>query len=208
VVSPLLGYQIAWDSVSRRISEDRRRGAFLGLDIVGAHQSLGSDVTLYGLVSQAKYFLPLGRLASGRFTWAQFWRGGITEARNQPVPLGDRFRLGGEFSVRGYPTNSLGPQSPEGVATGGELLFIVNQELHALLLRTENAGTVSALVFFDAGNAWQSRDSLDYKLFKSVGVGARYNSPVGPLRLDVALPLDRRPDDPTYKIYVGFGSVF
>ena len=45
-------------------------------------------------------------------------------------------------------------------------------------------------------------------LFESVGVGARYHPPVGPLRLDYAVPLDRRPDDPSYKLYFGFGSVF
>ena len=165
-------------------------------------------MTLYGIVSQAKYFLPLGKFAAGRFTWAQFWRAGITEAVDQPVPLVDRFRVGGEFSVRGYPTNSLGPLTPEGDPLGGELLFVVNQELHALLLRTRSAGSVSALAFFDAGNVWLNRDNLGGGLFKSVGVGARYNSPFGPLRLDVAMPLDRRPDDPTYKIYLGFGSVF
>ena len=87
-------------------------------------------------------------------------------------------------------------------------LFIVNQEVHALLLRTERYGSVSALGFFDAGNTWANRESVGGGLFKSVGVGARYNSPFGPLRLDVGFPLDRRPDDPNYKVYLGFGSVF
>ena len=208
VVSPLLGWQFAFDSLSRRIGEDRRQGLFLGVDLLGSHEALGSDVTLFGVVSQAKYFLPLGRSRSGRLTWAQFWRGGINEAVDQSVPLLDRFRVGGEFSVRGYPTNSLGPQGPDGLPLGGELLFVVNQELHALLLRTERAGTVSALAFFDAGNVWLNRDSLGGGLFKSVGVGARYNSPFGPLRLDFAVPLDRRPDDPDYTVHFGFGSVF
>ena len=53
-----------------------------------------------------------------------------------------------------------------------------------------------------------NRDSLGGGLFKSVGVGARYMSPVGPFRLDIGFPLDRRPDDPSHKIYFGFGSVF
>ena len=38
------------------------------------------------------------------------------------------------------------------------MLFVVNQEIHALILRTENAGSVSALAFFDAGNVWLNRD--------------------------------------------------
>ena len=165
-------------------------------------------MTTLGVVSQLKYFWPLGKPNSGRFTWAQFWRGGVTEAKDGPVPLVDRFRVGGEFSVRGYPTNSLGPLDESGNALGGEVLFVVNQEIHAQLLRTETFGTVAALAFFDAGNVWLNRDSLGGGLFKSVGVGARYLSPVGPLRLDIGVPLDPRPDDPEYKIYFGFGSVF
>jgi outer membrane protein assembly factor BamA len=207
VISPLLGWQVAFDGLSRRIGEQRRRGVFVGIDLLGSHEELGSDVTSLKLVGQLKYFMPVGP-ETGRFTWAQFWRGGISEAKNQDVPFVDRFRLGGEFSVRGYPTNSLGPTDENGVPLGGEVLFIVNQEVHALLLRTESLGSVSGLAFFDAGNVWQDRDSVSGDLFKSVGLGARYLSPFGPLRLDFAVPLDRRPDDPEYKLYFGFGSVF
>jgi len=208
VISPLLGWQIAYDALSRRIGEGRRQGVFVGVDLLGSLEEMGSDVTSLGLVGQVKYFLPLGPAESGRFTWAQFWRGGLNEAQDEPVPFVDRYRVGGEFSVRGYPTNSLGPLGPDGVPLGGELLFVVNQEIHAQLLRTERAGSVSALAFFDAGNVWANRDTLSTELFKSVGVGARYLSPFGPFRLDFAVPLDRRPDDPDYKFYLGFGSVF
>jgi translocation and assembly module TamA len=208
VISPLLGWQFAFDAQRRRAGEQRRRGIFIGIDLLGSHTALGSDVTSIGVVSQLKYFMPVGKLAGGRLTWAQFWRGGWTEAKEEPVPLVDRFRVGGEFSVRGYPTNSLGPLGPDGIPLGGELLFIVNQELHADLVRMERLGTISGLVFFDAGNVWLDRSTLDTGLFKSVGIGARYGSPFGPLRLDLAFPLDRRPDDPGSKLYFGFGSVF
>jgi outer membrane translocation and assembly module TamA len=208
VISPLLGYQVAYDGLSRRVGEQRRRGMFVGVDFLGSHESLGSDVTLVGVVSQLKYFLPFGHRDTGRFMWGQFWRGGWTEAKDQPVPLVDRFRAGGEFSVRGYDTNSLGPRDANGTPLGGEVLFIMNQELHTQVLRTESIGTVSGLVFFDAGNVWADRGSVSSDLFRSVGVGARYLSPFGPFRLDVAFPLDRRPDDDSYKVYIGFGSVF
>lgn len=208
VVSPLLGWQVAFDNERRRAGELRRRGIFVGVDFIGSHTALGSDVTSVGVVSQLKYFMPIGRSEKGRFTWAQFWRGGWNEAKDGPIPFVDRFRAGGEFSVRGYPTNSLGPIGPDGLPLGGELLFIVNQEIHADLIRTERMGAISALVFFDAGNVFLDRSTLETGLFKSVGIGARYLSPFGPLRLDLAFPLDRRPDDPESKLYFGFGSVF
>ena len=53
-----------------------------------------------------------------------------------------------------------------------------------------------------------NRDTFEADLFKSAGIGLRYQSPFGPFRLDFAFPLDRRPTDPSSKIYFGFGSVF
>ena len=81
---------------------------------------------------------------------------------------------------------------------------MLNEELYVPLWRQ-----LMGVVFFDAGNAWESTDTLDGELFKSVGLGVRTPSPAGPLRLNIAVPLDRRPEiDPEYKIYVGFGRTF
>ena len=208
VITPLIGWQLAFDGERRQAGELRRSGLFVGLDLLGSHEELGSDVTSFGVVGQLRYFWPLGSSTFERFTWAQFWRAGRVDAREGFVPLIDRFRAGGEFSVRGYPTNSLGPTGPENIAVGGELLFIVNQEIHADVLRTERYGALAAVAFFDAGNVWLNRRTFEADLFTSVGVGLRYRSPVGPLRLDFAVPLDRRPSDPSAKLYFGFGSVF
>ena len=64
------------------------------------------------------------------------------------------------------------------------------------------------MLFFDAGNVWEDTGDFGSELFKSLGLGFRYASPVGPLRLDVAFPVDRREMDPSHKIYFGFGHVF
>ena len=68
--------------------------------------------------------------------------------------------------------------------------------------------SLSGVFFFDAGNVWNSPDEFEFDLFRSIGIGARYNSPVGPLRFDLGFPLDRRPSDDDFQLYVGFGSVF
>jgi len=65
-----------------------------------------------------------------------------------------------------------------------------------------------AVAFLDAGNVWLQPSTVDSELFKAYGVGFRYSSPIGPLRLDFGWPLDRREGDPDYRIYVGFGAVF
>ena len=49
---------------------------------------------------------------------------------------------------------------------------------------------------------------IDSQLFTSVGLGLRATTPIGPLRLDIAFPLDRREGDDSYKVYFGFGNIF
>ena len=80
---------------------------------------------------------------------------------------------------------------------------MANQELHARVW-----DSLFGVVFFDAGNVWSSPADYKSELFRSVGFGARYTSPVGPLRFDIGFPLDRRSGEEKYQIYVGFGSVF
>ena len=139
-------------------------------------------------------------------TWAQSLRLGLADSFEQELDRDDRFFAGGPYSVRGYPTESLGPQEDLGLferPLGGQALIVVNQELRLQLLRS-----LTALLFFDAGNVWAVTGDIDFDLLTSTGIGARWISPVGLVRLDVALPLNRRPDDPSYKLHIGFGHTF
>jgi len=198
VLSPRFGWQAVFSGIDNLVDVQQRKGTFVGLDLSGSSRALGSNISSVAAFGQFKWFLPVGR-----FSWAQSWRVGLQEAFDEEIPFVDRLRLGGEYSVRGYPTNTVGPLGPDGVPLGGEVQFVVNQELHRRIWRS-----LYGLVFFDAGNVWLDRDSVDSELFKSTGIGLRYASPVGPLRLDVGFPLDRRPDDPSSEIHFGFGMVF
>lgn len=203
VISPRFGWQLAYTTVRQGLINLRRKGFFFGLDISGSHASLGSTLTTLGVFTQFKVYAPFGPINTGRFSWHQSYRAGLLTAREQPIPFVDRLRAGGEFSVRGYPTNGIGPLIVDDTPLGGELLFVVNQELHARLW-----DSLFGVVFFDAGNVWISPADFKFELFRSVGIGARYTSAVGPLRFDIGFPLDRRSVEPKYQIYVGFGSVF
>jgi translocation and assembly module TamA len=202
-ISPRFGWQFAYDSRKQGLLAQRRRGLFFGLDASGSHTGIGGDVTAGQVFSRVTTFVPFGRGERRKYTWAQSLRLSWVDAVGSEVPLEDRVRAGGEFSVRGYSPDSLGPLDPEGRPLGGEALAAVNHELHRRL-----APTLSALAFFDAGNVWESVEAIEPRLFKSWGLGLRYASPVGPLRLDLAFPLDQRRGDPDYKIYFGFGNLF
>jgi translocation and assembly module TamA len=63
--------------------------------------------------------------------------------------------------------------------------------------------------FLEAGNVYdQSYPKLGSRLLYDTGIGARYYTPVGPVRFDVATPLSRRPGDALFQIYVSLGQAF
>jgi len=130
----------------------------------------------------------------------------LADSFDQELDRDDRFFAGGQYSVRGYPTDSLGPVEVLGDLVrplGGKTLVVINEELRFDLL-----GPVAGLVFFDLGNVWRDTAEFSSDLFKSVGLGFRAVTPVGLLRLDLAFPLDRRENDPSSKVYFGFGNTF
>ena len=206
VVSPYSGWQVSFDTGERSFFETStdKVTVFLGSDLSFASESMGSDYTGYGWFGQIKPQIPLVKTRKSALVWVHNYRTGLREAKDDvELPFFDRLFAGGEFSVRGYPTNSLGPISEDGIPLGGEAMFVTNQEL-----RFPIWSLLTGVAFFDAGNVWATRQDVGSMLFKSVGAGLRADSPIGPLRLDLAFPLDRREGDPDYKVYVGLGQTF
>ncbi len=206
VVSPYTGWQVSFDTGERSFFETSTDKVtfFLGFDLSFSSESLGSDYTGYSWFGQMKPQVPLVRMQESALVWVNNYRTGLKVAKDDAdLPFFDRLFAGGEFSVRGYPTNSLGPVSDEGIPLGGEAMFVTNQEL-----RFPIWSLLSGVAFFDAGNVWATRSDVDSTLFTSVGAGLRADSPIGPLRVDLAFPLDRREGDPEYKVYFGLGQTF
>ena len=127
-----------------------------------------------------------------------------------PVPISELYYLGGINSVRGYRLLSISPSirvgaSPDPSAatadffTGGNKQVTLNLELEFPLF--EKVG-IKGVVFYDLGNTFKQGNffsdpdhpGLALSLFKSVGFGFRWFSPIGPLRFEWGIPLDRRKD--------------
>lgn len=184
------------------------RGMLASLDLSGSGPWLGSDYRYARAYGQLNLFLPVGEPGGVPLAWASSVRAGGARAFGGQELLTDvRFKAGGEYSVRGYPFESLGPRFEVGdelLTTGGAAVLVVNQELRATLPWFDLMG----LVFFDLGQVWAERADFGRDLAKSVGLGLRATTPVGVVRLDLARPLDRRPGDPSFKAYVGLGSTF
>lgn len=151
------------------------RGYLLHVELGGAAKALLSDRTFVRGYGKTAYFHPLGQrdtlILGGEL-------GVVAAASRDGIPSQFLFRAGGDQSIRGYAYQSIGVRSGEAIV-GGRYLATASIEYQRYF-----SDTWGAAVFYDIGSA---SDSLgDLKLYQGAGIGARWRSPVGPLKLDLA----------------------
>ncbi len=155
-----------------------RRGWSLLGRLSGSPDSLGSSVSFLQFHSRAKYIHSIGK---GRVLLrAELGMTEVDELTSLPASV--RFFAGGDASVRGYDYQSLGPKDSDGVVEGGNNLLITSVE-YDYLIRPKWA----VAAFYDQGNAG---NNFDFDFARGVGLGIRWISPIGPVRVDVAKALD------------------
>lgn len=168
---------------SRTVSDhkiDPSRGWRLQADLTGASRSLLSDTDLLHLDLLAK---GLTTFAGGHRLLGRLQLGGIATNDFEAIPPSLRFFTGGDQSVRGYDYQTLSPRDSEGERVGGRYLVVGSLEYQYPLRDRWRLAT-----FVDHGNAI---DGFSDPLKTGVGIGVRWVSPVGPLRLDLAHALDQ-----------------
>jgi outer membrane translocation and assembly module TamA len=128
------------------------------------------------------------------------------------VPFFKRYFLGGSENLRGWGRLEVSPLSETGTPLGGQAHLWASSEA-----RVPIVGPVGAAAFLDAGNAWRQPWTLrPNDLRYSAGVGLRYRSPFGPLRLDVgyqlnpihALRIGGEPQERRWRVHAGAGQGF
>lgn len=172
-------------------------GYYYKLEARGTTQSFGSDVTFAQFLGYGDVLLPL----PGRFSLLIRGQAGMTSTKDKflDVPITYRFFTGGDNSVRGYAYKQLGPKNDQGEVIGGKHLLVGSIELERAF--GENWGVA---VFYDTGNAFDDFESMH--LAQTAGAGARYYTPVGPIRLDVARQFGVT--DPGYRVHFTVGMQF
>jgi len=125
----------------------------------------------------------------------------------KPLPFFRAFYAGGVGSVRGYESNSLGPQDVFGNVLGGKRKIVGNVEFFYPILKGDNS--VRASVFADAGQIYANGTQSEFESFRySAGVGLAWNSPVGPLKFSYGIPLNDKPGDRVQNFQFQVGNVF
>jgi translocation and assembly module TamA len=156
------------------------------------------------LVLSATYYLPLTANNSIVFA-AKGTIGTIIGAKRRSIPPSELFYAGSENTLRGYNYMTVSPLNSHHKPVGGKSMAIMNLETRFKL--NDKIGLVT---FYDVGNVYASpMIPLGHKQLQSVGSGLRYETPVGPLRFDVAVPLNRRKHiDSAYQLYMSIGQSF
>ena len=182
---------------------DPTQGVRLNASVAGYPTALGSTVDLVQAKARASAYYALD--PDSRFVLAGLiGAGAMGGAALDDIPANWRFYAGGGGSVRGYAYNSLGPIGPFGAVIGGRSLIQASAEL-----RVKVTDTIGVVPFFDAGNAYASNfPNFSAPLYKAVGIGLRYYTAIGPIRADVAFPLEKRSGTGTVAIYVSIGQAF
>jgi translocation and assembly module TamA len=129
--------------------------------------------------------------------------GNIQGAAVEDVPPDWRFYAGGGGSVRGFPFQSIGPRTASGQPAGGDGLLEASVELR---LRFGEAW--GAVAFVDAGAVSEEGIPGLNDLSVGAGIGVRYHTPIGPVRVDLATPLTASSADSPVQLYIAIGQAF
>ena len=200
---------------------DAHKGVFQTVDLGISPKLFGSSHNVVRFFGQTAYYWQV----KPWLVWANNVRLGlVTSFAGSHVPISQRFFSGGSDSLRGFPLNGAGPQGVRPfsaldendpstctaqirVPIGGQQLFIFNSEARFPIPLKKGLGGV---VFYDGGNVYDrigfSRFFNDYS--NTVGFGLRYQTPVGPVRIDIGRNLNPVAGLKSTQIFVTLGQSF
>lgn len=166
--------------------------------------STGPDLTFLSSRLAGSVYHKLGNDDQNRYVLAAFGAvGSIAGASRNQVPIDKRLYVGGGGSVRGFGYQKAGPVDAATRPLGGVSTLELGVELRYKV--TESIGVVP---FLEAGNAYAENFPTNLNLFYGAGIGVRYYTAIGPIRLDIATPLNGRSFDSPIQFYISLGQAF
>lgn len=210
-------FGVSWIRDRRDNPANASKGNFNTMDVSVAGRTIGSSASFFRFFAQNSSFHPLGRVLVFARSLRIGIEKPLGETAPLEIPLPERFFAGGGTSLRGLGLNQAGPRDPiTGFPIGGLAMLLFNQELRFPMrlpfLRTQLGGAV----FYDAGNVFCSAGRISFRwspvvknpdlttanpcdreginelryLTHTIGLGFRYGTPVGPVRVDLGYQLN------------------
>ncbi len=178
------------------------RGAFFSIALERAFPLFKEESDYWKSFIKYQHFVPL----YSNVTFHLTSRVGLGGGRKD-IPIHERFFAGGSNSFRGARFDELGPKDSSSLMPiGGESLFLFNFELTFPLVSTLE--DLSGAFFFDTGNVFDRLENCNLNsLQKAIGLGLRYRTPLGPVRLEVGWNLDVPAGERKALFFITIGNV-
>ncbi len=210
----------SWIHDTRDNVLDAHRGIYQSYELGVNPAWLGSNFSFARFLGQTAYYKGVGK----GIVWANSIRVGLEQGyAGSEVPLSQRFFSGGGGTLRGFPLNGAGPQrivaacsNPADPATcskitvpdGGNELLILNTEMRFPLNQIKQG--LGIVTFYDGGNVFPTIGFHNFTSLysNSVGIGFRYATPVGPIRIDIGHNLNAEPGIKATQVFVTLGQAF
>jgi outer membrane protein assembly factor BamA len=210
----------SWIHDTRDNVLDAHRGIYQSYELSVNPAWLGSNFSFASFLGQTAYYKGVGK----GIVWANSIRLGLEQAyAGSEVPLSQRFFSGGGGTLRGFPLNGAGPQrvvaacsNPADPATcskitvpdGGNELLILNSEMRFPLNMVKQG--LGIVAFYDGGNVFPIIGFHNFTSLysNSIGIGFRYATPVGPIRIDIGHNLNPDPGIKSTQVFVTLGQAF
>ncbi|MDP9007116.1 MAG: BamA/TamA family outer membrane protein [Pseudomonadota bacterium] len=204
-----LPFSVVYDSTDLPTPLDDPRHGYRGSVKLTPTFAIGHPNATF-LISQitvATYFdlNNLFAIAPGRSVLAARALAGIAQGAGElSLPPDQRFYAGGTSTIRGYGYQLVGPMFPgTDIPVGGTAITAGGLEF-----RQRFHSSWGAVAFVDAGQVSASLKPLPSDVRVGTGAGVRYYTPIGPIRFDIAVPVNRRQGDDSFEVYIGLGQAF
>jgi outer membrane protein insertion porin family len=199
-------FGVSWLREHRDNPTDATKGSYNTADFALAEKPIGSKSSFARFFYENSTYYPFGK----KLVFARSFQFGIQQALggtlSTDIPLPERFFGGGGDSLRGFSLNEAGPRDPDtGYPIGGEALLVFQQEVRFPMHLPKIGSKLGGALFYDAGNVFSSISAItlrtaptaasqldgDLSYFShTVGIGLRYATPIGPVRLDLGYQLN------------------
>ena len=188
---------------------DPRQGYAVSGHVQRAGQFLRGTFDFTELYGEVRGYVPLG----SRFVWAnRFSSATLAGPSAALIPFYKRYFVGGSSSVRGWGRYQVSPLTPSGEPIGGRTMMEVSTEA-----RFGIRGKLGAVLFIDGGNAWEGPWEAKFRELRwAAGPGIRYDTPIGPMRVDLGLQLnpidglvlEGNPEKRKWRVHFSIGQAF